>query len=73
MSVGDAVYTGDHIVLATGSVPKSLPGLTIDGERIISSDDALQLDRVPTSAVILGGGVIGVEFARCGARSAPTS
>jgi len=63
VSVGDAVYTGDHIVLATGSEPKSLPGLTIDGDRIISSDDALRLDRVPKSAIILGGGVIGVEFA----------
>jgi dihydrolipoamide dehydrogenase len=63
VSVGDAVYTGDHVVLATGSVPKSLPGLTIDHDRIITSDDALTLDRVPASAIILGGGVIGVEFA----------
>jgi dihydrolipoamide dehydrogenase len=61
--VGDAVYTGDHIVLATGSVPKSLPGLEIDGSRIITSDEGLRLDRVPGSAIILGGGVIGVEFA----------
>jgi dihydrolipoamide dehydrogenase len=61
--VGDAVYTGDHIVLATGSVPKSLPGLETDGSRIITSDEALRLDRVPGSAIILGGGVIGVEFA----------
>ncbi|MBO0820978.1 MAG: dihydrolipoyl dehydrogenase, partial [Nocardiopsaceae bacterium] len=61
--VGDAVYTGDHIVLATGSAPKSLPGLDIDGARVITSDEALRLDRVPASAVILGGGVIGVEFA----------
>jgi dihydrolipoamide dehydrogenase len=61
--VGDAVYTGDHIVLATGSVPKSLPGLDIDGERIITSDEALRLEKVPSSAIILGGGVIGVEFA----------
>jgi dihydrolipoamide dehydrogenase len=61
--VGDAVYTGDHVVLATGSVPKSLPGLEIDGDRIISSDEGLQLDTVPASAIILGGGVIGVEFA----------
>jgi dihydrolipoamide dehydrogenase len=52
-----------HIVLATGSAPKSLPGLDIDGDRIISSDHALELDRVPSSVVILGGGVIGVEFA----------
>ena len=56
-------YEGRHIVLATGSAPKSLPGLTIDGERIISSDHALTLDYVPNSVVVLGGGVIGVEFA----------
>ncbi|GAA1591692.1 dihydrolipoyl dehydrogenase [Actinomadura kijaniata] len=54
---------GGHIVLATGSSPRSLPGLEIDGERVISSDHALTLDRVPASVVILGGGVIGVEFA----------
>lgn len=54
---------GRHILLATGSVPKSLPGLNIDGDRIISSDHALKLDRVPKSAIVLGGGVIGVEFA----------
>jgi dihydrolipoamide dehydrogenase len=54
---------GRHILLATGSAPKSLPGLEIDGNRIISSDHALVLDRVPKSAIILGGGVIGVEFA----------
>jgi len=63
VQVGDAVYTGDHIVLASGSVPKSLPGLEIDSGRVISSDDALRLDKVPASAIILGGGVIGVEFA----------
>ncbi|MGO4753329.1 dihydrolipoyl dehydrogenase, partial [Streptomyces sp. 2MCAF27] len=56
-------YTGRHILLATGSVPKSLPGLAIDGERVITSDHALVLDRVPKSAIVLGGGVIGVEFA----------
>jgi dihydrolipoamide dehydrogenase len=63
VQVDDAVYTGDHIVLATGSVPKSLPGLELDGTRVITSDEALRLDRVPSSAIILGGGVIGVEFA----------
>src|ERR1700688_3762048 len=61
--VGDAVYEAEHVVLATGSVPRSLPGLEIDGTRVITSDDALKLDRVPGSVVILGGGVIGVEFA----------
>jgi dihydrolipoamide dehydrogenase len=60
---GDAVYTGDHIVLATGSEARSLPGLEIDGTRVITSDDALVMDYVPASAIILGGGVIGVEFA----------
>ncbi|WP_031510129.1 dihydrolipoyl dehydrogenase [Streptomyces megasporus] len=56
-------YEGRHILLATGSTPKSLPGLEIDGNRIITSEHALTLDRVPQSAVILGGGVIGCEFA----------
>ena len=50
-------------MLATGSAPKTLPGLEIDGERVITSDHALKLDRVPASVVVLGGGVIGVEFA----------
>ena len=72
--MGDTVYEGEHIVLATGSVPKSLPGLELDGERVISSDDALTLDRVPSSVIILGGGVIGVRVRqRVDARSAPTS
>ena len=56
-------HRGRHILLATGSQPKSLPGLTIDGDRVISSDHALRLDRVPSSVIVLGGGVIGVEFA----------
>ncbi|HLQ56633.1 MAG TPA: dihydrolipoyl dehydrogenase [Streptosporangiaceae bacterium] len=61
--VGDNVIQGGHLVLATGSEARSLPGLAIDGERVITSDQALTLDRVPSSVVILGGGVIGVEFA----------
>ncbi|GGK88318.1 dihydrolipoyl dehydrogenase [Sphaerisporangium melleum] len=61
--VGGQVVEGRTIVLATGSVPRSLPGLDIDGERVITSDHALKLDRVPSSVVVLGGGVIGVEFA----------
>jgi dihydrolipoamide dehydrogenase len=63
VQVGGTVYTGAHVVLATGSESRSLPGLAIDGQRVITSDQALTLDHVPTSAVILGGGVIGVEFA----------
>ena len=50
-------------MLASGSESRSLPGLEVDGDRVITSDHALQLDRVPASVVILGGGVIGVEFA----------
>ena len=61
--VGDAILEGGHVVLATGSEPRSLPGLAIDGQRVITSNDALKLDHVPGSVVILGGGVIGVEFA----------
>ena len=63
VQVGDTVYEGEHIVLATGSEPRSLPGLDLDGDRVISSDDALRYGRVPSSVIILGGGVIGVEFA----------
>ena len=63
LQVGDRTLTGDHVVLATGSESRSLPGLQIDGRRIISSEHALQLDHVPSSVVVLGGGVIGVEFA----------
>ncbi|GAA3210279.1 dihydrolipoyl dehydrogenase [Oerskovia jenensis] len=55
-------YTGKNVVLATGSYARSLPGLEIGG-RVITSDQALTLDYVPKSAIVLGGGVIGVEFA----------
>ncbi len=63
VQVGDTLFEGGHVVLASGSQARSLPGLDIDGHRVITSDHALELDRVPASAVILGGGVIGVEFA----------
>jgi dihydrolipoamide dehydrogenase len=63
VQVGDTVYRGRNVVLASGSVPKSLPGLEPDGARVITSDHALALDYVPRSAIVLGGGVIGVEFA----------
>jgi dihydrolipoamide dehydrogenase len=63
VQVGDTTYEGRHVVLATGSEAKSLPGLEIDHERVISSDDALRRDAIPGSVVILGAGAIGVEFA----------
>ena len=56
-------YTGTNIVLATGSYAKSLPGLEIDGVRVMTSDHATSLSYVPKSVIVLGGGVIGCEFA----------
>ena len=56
-------YEGRHVVLATGSVPRTLPGLDIDGERVINSEHALRLESLPDSVVVLGGGIIGCEFA----------
>jgi dihydrolipoamide dehydrogenase len=56
-------YEGRHVLLATGSYARTLPGIEIDGTKVITSDHALTLDRVPASVVVLGGGVIGCEFA----------
>jgi dihydrolipoamide dehydrogenase len=63
VQVGDQRYEGRNVILATGSYSKTLPGLVVDGERVITSEHALGLDHVPESAIILGGGVIGCEFA----------
>nr|WP_261818883.1 dihydrolipoyl dehydrogenase [Nocardioides sp. OK12] len=63
VTVDGTAYTGRHVVLATGSYSRSLPGLEVDGERILTSEHALRLERVPSSVVVLGGGVIGCEFA----------
>lgn len=62
VDVGGTRYTGKNVVLATGSYSKSLPGLELGG-RVIASEEALNLDYVPDKVVVLGGGVIGVEFA----------
>jgi dihydrolipoamide dehydrogenase len=62
-STDERTYAGRHVVLASGSYSKSLPGLEVDGERVMTSEHALRLDRVPASVVVLGGGVIGCEFA----------
>ncbi|XPP25931.1 MAG: dihydrolipoyl dehydrogenase [Leucobacter sp.] len=62
VQVGDDRITGTHIVLATGSYSRSLPGLEIGG-RVITSEHALELQEVPGRVAVLGGGVIGVEFA----------
>ncbi|MFL6099733.1 MAG: dihydrolipoyl dehydrogenase [Actinomycetales bacterium] len=62
VEVGDRQVRGRNIVLASGSYARTLPGLTIEG-RVITSDQALKLEWVPQSVVIIGGSVIGVEFA----------
>jgi dihydrolipoamide dehydrogenase len=58
-----AEVVGRHVVLAAGSVPRSLPGLEVDGRLILTSDEFLELDHVPPSVAIIGGGAIGCEFA----------
>jgi dihydrolipoamide dehydrogenase len=52
-----------HLVVATGSQPKTLPGLEMDGDRVINSDHAVTLDKMPRSIVIIGAGAVGTEFA----------
>jgi len=59
----NAMLVPKNVIIATGSRPRSLPGLTIDGHKIISSEEALQLEQLPKSIIIVGGGVIGVEWA----------
>jgi dihydrolipoyl dehydrogenase len=63
VEVDGARYEARHVVLASGSFAKTLPGLEIDGSRVLTSDHALTLEQVPAQAIVLGGGVIGVEFA----------
>ena len=67
---GVDVFEGDkqalraaQIIVATGSAPRSVPGVVLDGKRIITSDEAIHLTEVPKSLVILGSGAVGVEFA----------
>jgi dihydrolipoamide dehydrogenase len=52
-----------NVIIATGSRPRTLPGLEIDGEYVMSSDEALNLETLPNSIIIVGGGVIGIEWA----------
>ncbi|WAC68834.1 dihydrolipoyl dehydrogenase [Microbacterium sp. SL75] len=60
--VGDDLYRGTDVILATGSYSRSLPGLDVGG-RVLTSEQALELDVIPERVIVLGGGVIGVEFA----------
>lgn len=63
VSVAGEEWTGRNLVIATGSHTRSLPGLELDGQRVLGSEHALTLSQVPGSVVVLGGGVIGSEFA----------
>lgn len=54
---------GTHVLLAAGSVPRTIPGFAFDGSVVLSSDDVLDLKKMPASAVVIGGGAIGCEFA----------
>jgi dihydrolipoamide dehydrogenase len=60
---GDVELTGDAVILASGSVPRTIPGFEIDGELVVTSDELLSIDSLPSSAVVIGGGAIGCEFA----------
>lgn len=63
VEVEGALYEADHIILATGARPREMPFLPIDGKHVISSKQALVLDHVPESIVVVGSGAIGSEFA----------
>ena len=54
---------GTNVLLCAGSVPRTLPGFDVDGKYVLTSDEVLMLDTLPTSAVVVGGGAIGCEFA----------
>ncbi len=60
---GEAELKGTNLIIATGARPRTLPGVEFDGERIISYEEAILSDTLPERFVIVGGGVIGVEFA----------
>ncbi len=60
---GEVQLTADNVILAAGSVTRSLDGFPIDGEKIVTSDELLSIPQLPSSAVVIGGGAIGCEFA----------
>jgi dihydrolipoamide dehydrogenase len=57
------ILISQNLIIATGSKPRTLPGLEIDGESVLTSDEALNLEMLPNSIIIVGGGVIGIEWA----------
>ena len=60
---GDVQISGDNLVLAAGSVPRTIPGFEVDGKAIVTSDELLSITELPQRAAIIGGGAIGIEFA----------
>ena len=60
---GDVSITGDNLILAGGSVPRTIPGFDVDGTRIVTSDELLSVQQLPARAAVIGGGAIGIEFA----------
>ena len=60
---GDVHLTADAVIVATGSVPRTLPGFDVDGSIVVTSDEFLSLEKLPATAAVIGGGAIGCEFA----------
>ena len=60
---GDVSVSGDNLILAAGSVPRTIPGFDVDGTRIVTSDELLSIQELPNRAAVIGGGAIGIEFA----------
>lgn len=62
-SSGDVELHGDAVIVATGSVPCTLPGFDVDGTVVVTSDEFLSMQTLPATAAVIGGGAIGCEFA----------
>ncbi len=60
---GDVSVTADNLIIAAGSVPRTIPGFDVDGTSIVTSDELLAVQELPKRAAVIGGGAIGIEFA----------
>jgi dihydrolipoamide dehydrogenase len=60
---GEVAISGDSVIIATGSLPRTIPGFDVDGDIVMTSDEFLSMDPLPSTAVVIGGGAIGCEFA----------
>lgn len=60
---GDVAISGDAVVIASGSLPRTIPGFDVDGDVVMTSDEFLSMDPLPAKAAVIGGGAIGCEFA----------